>query len=795
MLKIKKVIPFKITISIIILNIFLSLIYIYTSYNSQKEEIIELKKRVTKEIIRDFQTSIDLATLYNKKIINKLLDSYVNEELGMYDVVITDLNRRILCSTNNIKSKYWKFPFIDELVSSKKGLIIRKLDSTTVLIDSYMFNNGNIDKKIGIIEMKVSLKKEYKSIHEFLHRMILVAIASLFVLTLIAIWIARLVSAPLLKLNEAANNVATGNLDVEIDIKSNDEIGNLAKTFSSMVGKLKNIYTFLESEVESRTKDLEEANTKLENLNKQLLEANNAKSAFLASMSHELRTPLNAIIGFSELLRDGFLGELTNEQKEPVNDIYNSGKHLLTLINDILDLSKVEAGKVELVLEDTDLPILLSDALSIVKERAMKHSITLNSEIRKEIGKVKIDSVRVKQIVYNLLSNAVKFTPDKGKVTLLADIVSVFEVLKNKDKCGFTDNLDNISRYSKYIMIGVKDTGIGLPVDKMDRLFKSFEQLHNTNLNKTEGTGLGLSLVKKLVELHNGTVIAESKVFGANKGSTFTVFIPFVVANGSNKLKIADEDKISSIDKHVHKALIVEDDTSSARLLSTYLQDLKFYPEIVYNANDAIKALSKNKYDIVTLDIFLPDKNGWNLLKELKFNNLLNETDVIIISIDPDANKGIILGVADILEKPIQRKEFVNIVNKLKLKKLDTVKNILIVDDDKAVLEYCKKVLNHEFDVECALNGVEAIEKINLKKPDILILDLLMPKMDGFEMVNHIKKDKKYEDIPIIILTNKDLTKDDLRLLNYKIENIIEKSKFNKEIFITEINKVLNKGR
>jgi signal transduction histidine kinase/DNA-binding response OmpR family regulator len=561
-----------------------------------------------------------------------------------------------------------------------------------------------------------------------------------------------------------------------------------------MADKLKNMYKILESKVEARTKDLEEANMKLENLNKQLLEANNAKSAFLASMSHELRTPLNAIIGFSELLRDGFLGELTNEQKEPVNDIYNSGKHLLTLINDILDLSKVEAGKVELVLEDTDLPILLSDALSIVKERAMKHSITLNSEIRKEIGKVKIDSVRVKQIVYNLLSNAVKFTPDKGKVTLLADIVSVFEVLKNKDKCGFTDNLDNISRYSKYIMIGVKDTGIGLPVDKMDRLFKSFEQLHNTNLNKTEGTGLGLSLVKKLVELHNGTVIAESKVFGANKGSTFTVFIPFVVANGSNKLKIADEDKISSIDKHVHKALIVEDDTSSARLLSTYLQDLKFYPEIVYNANDAIKALSKNKYDIVTLDIFLPDKNGWDLLKELKSHNLLQGTDIIIISIEPDTNKGIIMGVSDIMEKPINRKEFVDIVNRLKSKKMKNIKKILIVDDDITVLEYCKKILSGDFEVECALSGKEALEKINQAKPDILILDLLMPKMDGFEVLDFIKKDKRYENIPVVILTNKDLTGDELKLLNNKIESIFAKSQFNKESFVNEIKEILNEN-
>jgi signal transduction histidine kinase/DNA-binding response OmpR family regulator len=791
MTKTKRIIPLKITISILILNLLLSIIYIYTSYDTQKKEVLDIKRRVAKEIIRDFQTSIDLPTLHNKKMMDRLLDSYVNKELGMYDVIVTDLNQRIICTSEEyITDKYWNSPYIKNLIDSGKRLHIYKLEPSTMLLVSYMYNNGNINEKIGLLEMKVSLEKEHQYIRQFLIKMILVAVASLIILTFIAIWIARFVSAPLLKLNEAANQISTGNLDVKIDIKSRDEIGSLAHSFSIMAEKLKNMYKILESKVEERTKDLEEANTKLENLNKQLLEANNAKSAFLASMSHELRTPLNAIIGFSELLRDGFLGDITEEQKETTNDIYNSGKHLLTLINDILDLSKIEAGKIELNIETVDMPELLINSLTIIKERAMKHNITINSNINKKIGKVKADSVRIKQIIYNLLSNAVKFTPDGGNITLLADIVQISDVLQSKNKYGFTDSLDSISKYKEFIAISVKDTGVGISKDNINKLFKPFEQLHNKKLNKVEGTGLGLSLVKKLVELHNGTITVDSE---EHKGSVFTVFIPFVNAGTDDGKEDYNEKESTEVTEHIYSALIIEDDMKSAKLISRYLQDLNFHSDIVYNANDAFTTLNNNQYDLITLDIFLPDKSGWDLLKELKSHNLLQGADVIIISIEPDTNKGIVMGVSDILEKPITRNEFVDIVNRLKLKKMKNIKKILVVDDDRSVLDYCEKILCGEFEVECALNGKEALEKINLDKPDILILDLLMPEMDGFEVVDYIKKDKKYENIPVVILTNKDLTKDESKLLNNKIESIFSKTQFNKESFITEIKEILNK--
>ena len=673
--------------------------------------------------------------------------------------------------------------FEKEIVTKKKGTVIYKWREEGKL-NNYI-SVYNYYKPLDIIVGADAEVNEFLSPAKVIRNLtFLISLLAIIITLILSKFITNKISDPLAILTTSAGEIGNGNLALKIPtVKGYKEVELLANSFNTMTLKLKESYEGLEQKVIERTRDLDITN-------KQLQQANNAKSAFLASMSHELRTPLNAIIGFSELLKDGFLGELADEQKKPVENIYNSGKHLLTLINDILDLSKVEAGKVELTQEDTELPTLLLDSLNIIKERAMKHNIKLDSIINKEIGTVRVDAVRVKQIVYNLLSNAVKFTPDGGAVTLIADKVSQDIVLSNRDKIGFTDNVDSIYKHKEYIMISVKDTGIGIPGDKIDRLFKTFEQLHNTSLSKVEGTGLGLSLVKKLAQLHGGTVVAESE---ENKGSTFTVFIPFIPVITSEVQDEMNGVEPINISEHVYKALIIEDDANSASLLSKYLEDLAFHTEIAYNANEAIKALSNSSYDLITLDIFLPDKNGWDLLKELKAKELLNDAEIIVISIEPYTDKGMLMDVSSIIEKPVKRTEFVNIVNRLKLKRKRDIKNILVVDDDKLVLNYCKELLDNEFEVECALNGREALEKINVKKPDVLILDLLMPEVDGFDVVKYIKKDKKLDDIPIVIMTNKDITKEDLRLLNNRIESIIEKSKLAKEAFVDEIKRILHK--
>jgi len=266
----------------------------------------------------------------------------------------------------------------------------------------------------------------------------------------------------------------------------------------------------------------------LANLNTQLKEVSHAKSDFLASMSHELRTPLNAIIGFSEILKDGLAGELAEDQKEYITDIFVSGHHLLSLINDILDLSKVEAGKMELELEKTDLKELLEDSLIIIKEKSQKHMINLISDINESLGEPMVDIRKLKQIVYNLLSNAVKFTPDDGNITLSANITTLEELLINREKAGFTENIEPLSKYSNYIKIDVEDTGIGIEEDDMNKLFEAFTQVGTDKDKKHKGTGLGLALVQQYAELHGGTVSVNSRI---GQGSTFTIWIPLITDN------------------------------------------------------------------------------------------------------------------------------------------------------------------------------------------------------------------------------------------------------------------------
>lgn len=270
--------------------------------------------------------------------------------------------------------------------------------------------------------------------------------------------------------------------------------------------------------------ELKNREEELYKLNRELDRAVKAKTLFLANMSHELRSPLNAIIGFSEVLMNKIIGDVNEKQIDYLKDIYNNGRHLLSLINDILDISKIEVKKLELILEKVEIENILEDSIIVVKELALKKKITIEINCNKDINPIEVDVRRINQILYNLLSNAVKFTPEGGKVTITADEVGYYDVIKYKDKKGFIDFPRVLTKYERYLKISITDTGIGIAEKDMDKIFKPFEQI-NTGLSREyEGTGLGLALVKDLVELHGGTIVAESKI---NEGSTFTFFIPY----------------------------------------------------------------------------------------------------------------------------------------------------------------------------------------------------------------------------------------------------------------------------
>jgi PAS domain S-box-containing protein len=398
----------------------------------------------------------------------------------------------------------------------------------------------------------------------------------------------------------------------------------------------------------------------LKQKNAELEDASRMKSEFLANMSHELRTPLNAIIGFSEVLRDGLIGEMTDQQRGFIGDIFSSGKHLLALINDILDLSKVEAGKMSLDLEPVQVSTLFVNSLSIIREKAAARQIRLTLDVAEELGTLHADARKVKQIVYNLLSNAVKFTIEGGHVTLRAGRVPRADVgrLSAAWKGRSLPLADNA--FTEFLKISVTDSGIGVPPERLQHLFKPFSQIDSGLSRKFEGTGLGLAMVKLLAELHGGAVAVESAV---GEGSCFTVWLP-LRAPGEEALPSAGAAAVSPVSVSIdagaasaRTALVVEGDVKSAELIRVQLEAEGFSVLHASSAEAGLSLAEQQPLALITLDIMLPHMDGWEFLGRIKQLPALARIPVVVISIVADRNKGFALGASAVMQKPISRQE------------------------------------------------------------------------------------------------------------------------------------------
>lgn len=502
--------------------------------------------------------------------------------------------------------------------------------------------------------------------------------------------------------------------------------------------------------------------------------ANRAKSDFLATMSHELRTPLNAVIGFSEVLRAQSFGSLNEKQKEYVHDIWDSGKHLLSLINDILDLSKIEAGKMKLFLSKFHLPTLIGHSLTIIRERAMEHDIHLSSNIEEGIETITADERRVKQILYNLLSNAVKFSSDGGKVGI--------EIKKINDQ---------------EITISVWDTGIGIEEKDKENIFKEFVRIHEDASQNTAGTGLGLSLTKRFVELHGGKIWFESQ--GKDKGTRFSFTIPTVIPQlqeGIKKDRLKN-DRVVSFKRSTQTILIVEDDRISARLLSTYLTDAGYAIEFAVNGKEALSKARLLKPDLITLDIMMPEKDGWDVISELKMDPATKDIPVIITSGLEEKEKGFALGAAGYITKPIEKTSFEEILNGIGMPKIFQEANpykVLIIDDEPTTIAIVANIINRKgMRVIKAGGGQEGLKLALEENPDLIILDLLMPEVTGFDVLYQLKHQPLLSHIPVVILTVKDLTDSEREFLFQHAKAIIPKTDFNKEFFLKNVAQALNK--
>jgi signal transduction histidine kinase/DNA-binding response OmpR family regulator/HAMP domain-containing protein len=511
----------------------------------------------------------------------------------------------------------------------------------------------------------------------------------------------------------------------------------------------------LEAKVEERTEALRLQQQALQEVNTRLEVANRHKSEFLANMSHELRTPLNAIIGFSEVLLEKMFGELNERQEDYLNDILSSGQHLLSLINDILDLSKVEAGKMELELGVFDLKHVLEGSLVMLKERAMAHGITLSLDLADDLSVMTGDERKVKQILFNLLSNAVKFTPDKGKVGIVAMCVD------------------------RAMQIAVWDTGVGIAPEDQQRIFGEFQQVGRVLAGKTEGTGLGLALTKKFVELHGGTIWVEST---PGHGSTFTFTLPITRVETPPVLTQHEDPSPALRAKAAAMGacvLVIEDDPKAADLLRIYVTEAGYTVDM---ARDGVEGLTKVKQhapDAIILDVLLPKVDGWAFLTQVKADPALRDIPVIIVSIMDQKGKGFALGAADYLIKPIQRGELLKTLGNFNfVTKVQTAPvTILVIDDDPKAVELVATALEpHGFHVLRAYNGETGVAMAEAERPDLIILDLLMPGMNGFEVLDCLAQAPVTRGIPTIIFTIKELTAEEKQRLNGRIAQLAQKA-------------------
>jgi len=575
------------------------------------------------------------------------------------------------------------------------------------------------------------------------------------------------------RLTEAAERLAAGDLTARSGIAAADEIGRLGAVFDQMAEAVAGRERELTHRVAERTAELERANAELD-------KASRMKSDFLSSMSHELRTPLNAIIGFSEVLHDGMAGDVTEQQREYLHDILTSGTHLLSLINDILDLSKVEAGRMELELECLPVEPTLHTALSIVREKAAAHRLTLELDVAAGIGELCADARKLKQIVYNLLSNAVKFTPDGGRVTVGARRVPAAAAPAAAAPPSGTD---------EFVEIAVSDTGIGIAPADQARLFEAFTQIDSSLARQYEGTGLGLALVKRLVELHGGAVGLESV---PGQGSTFRVWLP---ARPVFECVARRREAGGAAARPGGRVLVVEDDANAFELMRLTLEAAGFAVAHATSAAEARKQLEAATPDLITLDIILPGEDGWQFLDCLKQSAAWAHIPVVVASIVVDEQKGFALGAAAVLQKPFLKDDLARILAGLGFTREAAggkPARVLVVDDDPLAVERLATLLEAEgHAVERAGGGLEAVAKALAAPPDLILLDLMMPGVSGFEVVKRLRTDSRTLATPIVIVTAKLLDEADRLALDGEVETVLRKSDFSPEAFLAEVRRAL----
>jgi signal transduction histidine kinase/DNA-binding response OmpR family regulator len=490
------------------------------------------------------------------------------------------------------------------------------------------------------------------------------------------------------------------------------------------------------------------------------MRATQAKSQFLASMSHELRTPLNAIIGYSEMLQeeaedlgqDRFLPDLMK--------IREAGKHLLSLINDVLDLSKIEAGKMDVVVEEFEVADLIEQVHSVIAPLIAKNANVLKMICAPDLGTMRSDQTKLRQGLLNLLSNAAKFT-DGGRITLTARRIA--------DPGG------------ERVQFVVSDTGIGMTPEQLHGLFQAFSQARSSTSRDYGGTGLGLAITRHFCRMLGGDVAVKST---PGKGSSFTLTLPAVCPAATPQVTTSSvparpADALGTV-------LIIDDEEPAHELLERELASAGFYILHAAGGREGLKLAKQARPDVITLDIIMPDLDGWSVLKALKADPELCDIPVVLVTIMGDRDLGFALGAADYITKPLDRDLLMRAVGR-HVRSGDRAQ-VLVVDDDPKTRDMLRRTLQKAgWTVAEAANGCEALEALERAKPALVLLDLLMPGMDGFEVLERLNGDSTWREVPVIIVTAKDLTPDDVDRLNGRVAKVLQKGAYQRRDLVRDI--------